>query len=182
MPSLTGPDPTFDSRVEEVVRRMMRVELERLAGPASAEARAQSAGGGIGIQNIRRCVGRSALAGLGANVTVSATSYAALSTPLRLDLVLSGRPLKVAIAGGVAAGSGGAIFLDVTMRGARISGATNGLASCDSTTGETIYGTDYVMEPGSGPATLEVVAFRLTSNGLVLADASNRFVLLAEEL
>ena len=178
----TGPEPDFESRVEEIVRRLMRREAAQLIGPANANEGAQDTGGGIGIQNVRRGVGRAVLTGLGSNITVSATSYAPLSTPLKLDMSLSGRPLKVTIAGNIASGSGGGIFLDVTLRGVRVSGVTNGLASCDSITGETVCGVDVVPAPPAGPATLEVVAFRFSSDGLVLADASNRFVLLAEEL
>lgn len=170
---------SFDQRVAEIARGVLRAgDLD----PAPASAGAQSQGGGINIGNVRRGVGRSIVTGLGGNITVSATSYAPLTTPLRLEMVLSGRPLKVTITGGIASGAGGFLFLDVTLRKARIGGVVNGLVFTDRSAGEVVTGVEIVEKPARGSALLEVVAFRLVADGFILADGSNRFVLLAEEL
>lgn len=172
MPRLlpTGPDQTFDSRVEEIVRRVVRAEAARLVGPAPAEAAAQESGRGLGIQNIRRAV-LSVSSEASSNMTVAhATSgFASLSTPLKGSLVLSGRPLLVLVQGLFAAGGGGSLRIDVSLRGVRISGLSHGLTSGytegTSAQGKTIFG--FSRSPESGPAELEVLADATTADGTV---------------
>ena len=176
-----GPERSFDSRVEEIGRRLMRNELARLVGPANADATAQDSGSGLGIQNIRRGVGRASLSGLGAAITVSATNFAALSTPLRLEMVLSGRPLSVTLTGLCAAGSGGFLVIDVRLRGVSITGTGQGLHYTNTTAIIGFTGFEEVLAPAPGPADLEVVAFRNTANGTIYADSVNRLVLVAKE-
>lgn len=158
-------------------------EFARMVGRQPANAKAYSGGSTtFAIGNVARSVGRAALAGLGGNVTVSATSFGSLSTPLTLEVDLTGRPLKVTASGAIASGAGGFIFIDITLRGVRVSGATNGLAFSDRTASEVVTAVEMVESPDPGPAVLEVVAFRTIADGFILADGSNRFVLLAEEL
>lgn len=177
----TGPDPTFDSRVEDVVRRVVRQEAAQLIGRTNAAADAQSSGQGVGIQNVRRGVGRAQLSGLGSPITVSATSFAALSTPLVLDMVLSGRPLSVTLTGLAAAGAGGLLVIDVLLRGVSVTGTGQGIHFTNSTSILGFTGFEEVMEPGPGPARLEVVAARGTADGTIYADSVNRLVLVAKE-
>lgn len=167
---------------EQVTGFLRRGEFGSMLGRANASPTAQSEGSGIGIQNVRRMVARAQVTGLGAHIPVTATEYAPLATPLAVEVVLSGRPVKITLSGNILAGSGGGIFVDVTVRGKRISGVVNGMVSSDSTAGETVTGVEIVEGLPAGRAKIEVVAFRITADGSILADGSNRFVLLAEEL
>ena len=175
------PDENFDSRVEEIVRRVVRNESARLIGSAAAESHSQADGRGIGIQNIRRGVGRAALSGLGSAITVSATTFASLSTPLVLDMMLSGRPLSVTLTGLAAAGASGFLCIDVLLRGESITDSGQGLHYTGSTSILGFTGFEEVLAPKAGPARLEVVAFRNTANGTIYADGPNRLVLVAKE-
>lgn len=156
-------------------------ELARMIGIQPAGALVQGGSNHVlGIQNARRCVGRAVLAGQGSNLTISSTSFADVG--LSLDLVLSGRPLRLALSGIIAAGAGGVIVLDLLLRGTSVSGASNGVAYSTVTTAQGFSCEDIVMAPDPGPATVSVQAKRVSSNGTVFVDASNRLVLLAEEL
>lgn len=159
----------------------------RGSGP-SADAMAEPTGPlvnadphGLSIRNIRRLVAREALTGLGSNITVSDTSFAALSTALEMELELSGRPLEVTLTATCAAGSGGNLILDVLLRGTSITGIANGMIFTNSQAIETRERSETVMEPDPGPASLQVVAMRVSSDGTIYADASNAIVLRAAE-
>lgn len=151
-------------------------------GPANASATAQQSGQGIGIQNIRRAVGRAVLTDESGSGTVSATSFSALPVALELTVVLSGRPIRVAIDGNAAAGTSGSLALDVTMRGEALSGAPNGMVYVGTTAVTSIHGEEIVMAPRPGRATFAVVAKRATADGAVYYDANNRFSLTVVEL
>lgn len=186
MPELrpTGPDPTFDSRVEEIVRRVARAELARLAGPAAAEARAQERGGGLGIENIRRGVGYAELTALGANITVAAATsgFAGLSTPLAVEVVLSGRP--IVIKGSLVASNsgGGALALDFLLRGERAVGGSSGAAYNNASGFFPMYPWAFLPAPSPGPARVELVADAYTGDATIYADADNHVRLLVMEV
>lgn len=170
------------SLVDQLAGVFRSGQASQVFGPANANAEAQGSADGIGIQNVRRGLLRVALTGLGGNVTVSSTTFASLSTVLSGDMVLSGRPLRVAVAGVAAAGSGGALAIDVLLRGASITGVSNGIAYTGSTNDLGFHGEEVVMAPGPGRATLEVVARRATADGTIYTTGTaNRLVLIAEE-
>lgn len=177
----TGPDPTFDSRVEDIARRLVRAEVGQLIGPANASADAQNYGGGVGIQNVRRGVARASV-GNGSDITVSATTLSALQRDLSLSMTLSGRPLEVGLSGIAKAGSGGLLVLDVLLRGVSVSGVVNGIYYTEATFNQGFSVSETVLEPAAGPATLQVVGRIVTANATVYADANSQLVLTAKEL
>ena len=166
--------------LENRVRTLLRNELPQLAGRQNASPYAQRVGSGLGIQHVTRGVGRAELIGLGSNITVSATSYAALSTPLMLQMVLSGRPLRVGLRVILAPGSSGSMDLDVNLRGRSITGGR--LLSTNQQHISTLYAEETVMQPDPGDSVLEVVALRATANGTIYVQGTNSIVLTAEEL
>jgi hypothetical protein len=170
------PD-SFDNRV----RTLLRNELPSIMGRQNASAYAQQGNGGASIANIRRGVGKAELIGLGSNITVSATSYAALSTPLTLSVWLSGRPVRVSLTAIVGNGASGSIDLDVKLRGTSIT--TGGhLISTNQTHIGTVHAEETVMEPAAGLALFEVVALRATANATIYVQSTNRIVLTVTEL
>lgn len=176
---------------EDGFGRAFRDNLERYArgpdfanavGAANASALAQQTSDGLGIQNVRRGVGRAALSGRGSDITVSATSFAVLSDPLELEMQLSGRPLEVILTGSAAAGGGGSLTIDVQLRGVSISGAVNGMYFTAGTAAQGFTAAETMMAPPPGRATLRVVAFRNAANGSIYVGANDRLVLMAKEL
>lgn len=174
--------PISDVIRQEVEGYVRGAELSAMMGRQNASADAQRTSDGIGIQNVRRGVARASLAGLGANITVSATSYAALTTPLELTMFLSGRPLRITLTGLMKAGVGAALAVDVLLRDVSVAGRADGLAYSEANIVIPFTGTDVVMSPAAGVATLSVVAKRVTANGTLYVDSLNRLVLMAEEL
>lgn len=166
-------------------------QLAKLIGPANAAADAQNTASGLGIQNVRRCVALATLGG-GSNVTVAnaTAGFAPLSTPLSVDVVLSGRPLVVFVAGKISAGNGGDLKLSVRLRGQEITGLDEGIPGLYHSNGtgglspQGVSGFWPVLSPGEGRATIDVVADATTADGFVyVAPAtSNAALLLVFEL
>lgn len=167
--------------VDHLESVMRTGEMARLVGRANAGPRAHVGGGPLGIDQVRRCIAAERLTGLGADITVSGISFAALSTPLRAEVVLTGRPITVEVSGVYNAGTSGVLSLDVLLRGVSMSGATNGVAYTQSTAPGSFHGSERDMAPTPGPATIEVVARRETANGVIYANAGNRVLLLVTE-
>lgn len=173
----------FDRAFRDSIERYARgPEFANAVGPANASALAQQTGEGLGIQNVRRGVGRAALTGQGSNITVSATSFAVTSPELSLEMQLSGRPLEVILTGSAAAGGGGSLIIDVQLRGVSISGAVNGMYFTAGTAAQGFTAVETIMAPAPGRATLRVVAFRNSANGSIYVGANDRLVLMAKEL
>lgn len=168
----------IDARVADSLRSGKFAED---LGPARASANAQSAGGGLGIENIRRGVGRAVLTDTGGTIMVPVGGFAALSTPLRLEMVLSGRPLRVEVSGLFTAVSGGTIILDILLRGVSMSGVANGVAYTNINAVVPFHGFELAMAPAPGRATIEVVASAATGAGSLYADGNNRVILAATE-
>ncbi len=188
MPRLmeTGPEPSFDSRVEEVVRRMLTGgELARLVGPANADATAQDHGSGLGIQNVRRGVLALTVAppaNLGIPIGAGWTAL-----PIGGKLSLSGRPLLVCVQAIGAAGPsvGAELNLSATVRGEEVTGAVNGMpgahTSAHDPTG--ITGWHVIPRPLAGPAEVGMVATADIAGGIVYGGTGvNLLALLAVEL
>lgn len=180
----SGPPRTDGLRgvIRQEIEGAARTTLGQMIGRANATAKAQESGDGLGIENVRRGVGRAALSGLASPITVSATSFAPLSTPLALEMVLSGRPLEVTLTGLAAAGASGLLVIDVEMRSVSITGTGQGLHYTGTTAIIGFTGYELVMAPAPGRARLEVVAARGTADGTIYADTVNRLVLTAKEL
>lgn len=177
----------FDRSVRDALARLARAgELSEIIGGGAAGALAQDTAGGLGIQNIRRCVGFTTLTGLGANMTVAhATSgFAALSTPVSLEVSLSGRPLLIVAGLTVSAGASGVIMANFLLRKTLVTSAPNGAPGGyrASTTIEAIVPWWIVMSPSAGKASIDLVMDATTANGTVYADASNVIALAAVEL
>lgn len=167
---------TFNERV----RILLRNELPEIAGAQNAGYFAQQGNGGLGIQHIRRGVAKAALENMGSNVTVSqTTTAAALTTPLTLQMFLSGRPIRVVLTGILGAGASGALTLDVKLRGASI---TLNRMIYTSSGVFTHTGEEIVMAPAPGYALFEVVGFRDTSDATIYTTGPNRLVLTVVEL
>lgn len=148
---------------------LTRDNIAHELGPANASATAQQSGSGIGIQNIRRGVGEATIGGV-ADMTVSATSWAALDPVLELEMWLVGRPIRVRLEAMVQAGSSANVTLDVLMRGVSISGATNGMLHSNATAALTLSAERTVMTPAPGRAKFQVVARRANANGTIHLD------------
>lgn len=157
-------------------------EIGRLLGRANAGPRAHVNGGGVGVDQIRRCIARVAVGGQAGEVTVTSTTYAPLPThPLSVEVVLTGRPVTIDVAGVANAGASGVLAIDVLLRGESISGVANGIHYTASSTPLGFKGGDRVMAPAPGRAVVEVVAKRATADGTIYTGADNRIVLLVTE-
>lgn len=157
-------------------------EFGQMLGKARASADAQTSADGIGIDRIRRGVGKAVVGGLGSDITVSATSFAALSTPVRLEMVLSGRPLRVAFTCLASTGASGIVSFDIHLRGESVSdGNINGIAYTDISGVMPFHSEEIVMAPTPGRAVVELVARRETSDATVYAGSNNRVTLTAVE-
>ena len=182
----TGPDPTFETRVEDVVRRMVRAELARLVGPANADQNAQQAGGGLGIQNIRRGV-MFLTSDTTSDTTVAPGSldvWTSVLGNLAGTMYLSGRPLLILVSSVLNAGVSTDIKISATLRGVEVTGRHHGMALSEDTTFNSRSGFYVVTAPDSGPADLELVASCVGSNNSIVGTGNtyNPTVLLAVEL
>ena len=181
----TGPDPTFDSRVEDIVRRLVRAEIAQLAGPAEAEALAQNTGRGLGIQNIRRGVLWETLTSGSFAVTTGAT-FIPWDTPLEGEIFLSGRPLLIVVSAVLSSAAGGYVHGSVSLRGDEVTGAADGFPGLyqgdggADATGKT--GLWIVPSPDPGPAKIACMARGGGTGGTVNASSSDPALLLAVEL
>jgi hypothetical protein len=174
----------FTEQVRAVLARQGRSgELADMFGRQPANAEVQKQGGGLGIEHIRRGVAKAVVGGLGAEITVSATAFAPLTTPLSLEMWLSGRPLEVMVSGLWSVGTNGVLVLDILLRGVSMAdAAVNGVAY--SSVGGVLQFKGYAlaMNPPPGRATIEVLAMRATANGTIYAGADNAVTLTAKEL
>lgn len=178
----------FTDQVLSVVTRAARAgTLGDIIGQAAASADAHKRGGGISIDRIRRGVARSTISGLGANITVPAATsgFASLSTPLSLDIVLSGRPLFITAAITAEAAATGVLLVNFKLRGVLVTSDASGLpggylTDNASTAGLTPWWLE--MNPAPGQATVELVADAGTADGTIYADVNNTAVLAAWEL
>jgi len=164
--------------IRDIATAMLRSgEAAEALGRATAGATAQrDAGGGLGIQNIRRMVAFAESAATGNMTVANATSgFASLSTPLRLQTFLSGRPVMVLVTGKVSPGTASAsISFDVKMRGVSVTGLSTGLPGCyvyGSTNPLGVMGFWPVMTPEAGEANFEVTADAVTADGTIYVGA-----------
>jgi hypothetical protein len=176
--------PAGPGSVLEAIRNVFR------SGPVGSwlprgkvEAFAQNDGTGIGIENIRRGYAKAVVGPLGSSINVTSTSWAPLSTPLKMEMVLSGRPLEVVVAGLWEGGTASNLLGDVLLRGVSITKNANGIAFInESPNAVSFVAYEVVDAPASGPATIEFVAKTSSNPGLIYADANNRIVLTAKEV
>lgn len=183
MPSIPvgGPERTFDSRVEEIVRRIVRQEAARLVGAQPAEADAQSTGGGLGIQNIRRgLLFESASAGNTA-LTVG-SSWLSLTYPVTGEIYLSGRPLLLLLKVLVEGAGGGYGHASVTLRGTEVTGSANGMTYQGPSLIGSQVGLWVVESPLAGLAKLEVVGRAGGAGATLYQTAADPIHLIAVEL
>ena len=181
------PDSSLDVKVMDVIRRYLTgTQIARMAGFGRADADAQSAGAGLGIENIRRGVlfVRSDFAS-SLTVVHGTSGFAPFPTPLAGEIMLSGRPLFLALAATVSAGSGGNLRLSLTLRGAEVTGVINGLPGtfAEGTTPRGVCGQWIVPNPAPGRARVEAVADAASVDGTVHGvSTDNTASLLAVEL
>lgn len=152
-------------------------------GRARADSMAQESASPIGIENVRRGLLVVTLGNLGANISVPVGGYAALSTALRGRMMLSGRPLAIAIAGNFASGASGNIGISARVRGAEVTGgvALPPGAGTNSTAVVPFHFVWTLTEPTPGDALIEVVARAAVAAGTIGADANYRIILTAVE-
>lgn len=159
-------------------------QLAKLIGPANAAADAQGTASGLGIENIRRGVLSVSLTGLGSAITVThSAGFGVLSTPLSGEMQLTGRPLRIDVAGIGLAGTSGEVRLSVRMRGELLddTGLPGAYWNSSSAIGP-LVGWILVPAPMRGRATIEVVAAATTADGTIYVNGGNRLDLLAVEL
>lgn len=155
-------------------------ELARMVGRANASATAQTTSAGLGMENIRRCVA-STFVVPAADVTVTqGVGFAALSTPVQLDVVLSGRPIRIYVAASaVTAGSAiGGVHLSALLRGTEVTGRVNGIPGCSwySTGSRTgLSGEHIVTAPAPGQATIKVAAMAVTTDATIWGGTANEY-------
>lgn len=155
--------------------------LGALVGKANAAPMAHLQGGPLGIDSVRRAVAAARLSETGTDVTVSATAFEPLDQPLRAEVLLTGRPVTVEVAGVFQAGVSGTLVLDVQIGGTSVSGVGNGIAWTQSNAPTLFHGVERVMAPRAGRTVVEVVAKRATANGTVYCGTANRVLLLVTE-
>lgn len=155
-------------------------ELSRMVGRANANATAQSTASGLGIENIRRCVASTFVVPAADLTVTQGLGFVELSTPVELDVVLSGRPLRIYVAASaVTAGSAvGGVHLSALLRGDEVTGKVNGIPGCSwySTGSRTGLSGEYIVtSPAAGNATVKVAAMAVTTDATIWGGTANEY-------
>lgn len=183
---MTTDDRSFGGHVRTSLQLLSsQGELGKVVGPGLISALAQSEAGGLSIENIRRgmlVLTSDATAAM--TVDASTSGFAALSTPLSGEMMLSGRPLMVMVAGIVSVAGGGIMYLDVQVRRQSVTGLTTGLPGCFTASASAVGVNGWwpVVGLTPGRATVELVADAITGDGSIYVDSGKGLSLLAVEL
>ncbi len=178
----------MDERRSEAFREAIRAEVDAyMRGPSlrqslgrgNASALAQQTAEGIGIDQVRRMVASTVLTDQGAALTVAfgGADYEPLSTPLSLDVMLSGRPVLIVLSG-IFSAVGGVLRVGARLRGDFV--LLGGSYTGDNPSSFTATG--LVTAPAAGRATIDIVAIASTADGTIFVDAENALQLIAMEL
>lgn len=155
--------------------------------PQTAGPRAQTTGDGVGIQNVRRGSLAVELTAQASNVSVPSGELGAfgpLSPRLRGQLVCSGRPLLIKVAGITQAATGGRVALTVAINGRDLVGRLHGLPGTynDRVAPVGIVGVWFVPAPPAGEVTVEVWANATNAAATVFVTTGNTLLLVCLEV
>lgn len=162
-------------------------DFSRDIPPQGAGPRAQASGDGIGIQNVRRGTLFAELTGQASSVAVPSGelgAFAPLATQLRGQIVCSGRPLLVKVAGITQAGTGGRVALTVAMNGRDLVGRLHGLPGTynDRVAPVGVVGVWFVPAPPAGEVTIEVWANATNAAATIYVTTGNTLLLVCLEV